>query len=67
MKNEIQRTNELAAYLEGFARSMRPHNEHEEPILQAAKLLRKLGNGLHMCGQGYIGCHGGEQCSSDHK
>ena len=51
---------ELAAYVEGYADAT-----NNKKLKLAADWLQKLSN--HMCGEGFIGCHGGPNCQSDHK
>lgn len=58
--NCISEVDDLAAYLEGFANANR-----DEKLYRASQWLRKLR--WNVCGAGFIGCHGGEKCTSDHK
>lgn len=58
--NATQETHDLALYVEGFAKGAQ-----DEKLAKAAKWLDKLSR--QVCGQGYIGCRGGERCTSDHK
>jgi len=56
----VEEVQTLATYVAGFA-----EGRDDEKLKEAAKWLDKLSD--HVCGQGYIGCVGGPQCSSDHK
>ena len=58
--NAVDEVKELAIYLEGFA-----SGREDSKLECAAEWLRKLTH--HVCGEGYIGCEGGRECSSDHK
>jgi hypothetical protein len=67
--NPKQELRELAINLEGMADGIELTGQRGTPI---ALRLRKSGEWLHrlsgnICGQGYIGCNGGEKCGSDHK
>jgi len=59
-KNAVDELEELSNYVAGFAAG-----RDDESLEKASKWLRKLKG--HICGQGYIGCNGGRNCSSDHK
>lgn len=80
--NHGQEIKELSIYLEGLADAMATQPgavcapQHGSPfsgfkvtpasrILRASQWLDKLSR--NVCGQGYVGCMGGEKCSSDHK
>lgn len=56
---------ELSFYLQGLADSSSGNPTKEARLKNAAKYLATCS--LHVCGQGFFGCHGGENCSSDHK
>lgn len=58
--NQVAEVRALAIYLEGAATG----SGNNKLLLAAAWLYELSGE---MCGQGYIGCEGGEQCESDHK
>lgn len=53
----------LAEFLRGFAAASK--GDGCQKLDKAADWLEKLSR--YICGQGYIGCHGGTNCSSDHK
>lgn len=57
----------LGYYLEGMAAAARMADTQDtaERLSCAGKFLIDLAD--HRCGQGYIGCNGGEKCGSDHK
>jgi hypothetical protein len=59
-KNAVHETHELAVYVAGYAAG-----KCDEKLEEAAEWLEKLSE--HVCAQGYIGCDGGETCTSDHK
>jgi hypothetical protein len=61
-KNEIQKVRYLAGYVKGCAKTTK-----DIDLEEAAKFLENLGDGYSMCGAGFIGCDGGEDCDSDHK
>jgi hypothetical protein len=67
MINATEETKKLAEFLEPFAIGVRLSGEKElgEKLSRAAYWLNKLSRDV--CGKGYIGCGGGEKCSSDHK
>lgn len=66
MKNEIDKVNELSIYIRAAGDCQEYNNpKFSEKLIEAASWLDELVD--HMCGQGYIGCHGGTDCSSDHK
>lgn len=50
----------LANYVAGYADAT-----NNDSLQQAADWLDKLSR--QICAQGYIGCYGGEKCTSDHK
>ena len=50
----------LANYLAGYADA-----QQNEKMSRAAEWLNNLSN--HICVGGFIGCRGGEKCTSDHK
>ena len=58
--NATDETKELSVYLSGMADAT-----DNERLERAADWLERLSD--HVCGQGYIGCDGGRECSSDHK
>ena len=58
--NSVDEVKELATYLHGMADA-----SDNQRLCTAAEWLEKLSR--YVCGQGYIGCHGGRECSSDHK
>lgn len=58
--NSVDEVKDLATYLQGMADAT-----DNQRICLAAEWLDKLSR--QVCGQGYIGCHGGRECSSDHK
>lgn len=60
INNAVQEVRELAIYVAGYAAG-----KDDEKLAEAAEWLDKLTH--HVCSQGYIGCHGGEECTSDHK
>lgn len=60
MKTEKEKVEELASYLKGFADSIQ-----NEQIAESSKWLKKLARNI--CGQGFVGCNGGNECGSDHK
>ena len=61
--NCLEELKVLAAYLEGYSDAMQKPGA--EKIQQAARWLRKLEKNI--CGAGYIGCHGGDKCTTEHK
>jgi DUF1680 family protein len=50
----------LSAYLQGMADA-----QQNKELARASEWLCKISR--NMCGKGFIGCHGGEKCDSDHK
>ena len=68
-ENAVQKLRTYAAQLEAIGQWQADQAGHASPtatlLLESAKWLRKTA--LHTCGQGYIGCCGGEGCASDHK
>jgi hypothetical protein len=58
--NAVRETRELAVYLAGLAQG-----SQDPSIKRAADWLDKLSR--QICAQGYVGCRGGERCTSDHK
>lgn len=58
--DKVSEVIKLAAYVQGMADA-----QHNEQLAKAAQWLEDLSH--QMCGQGYIGCTGGRECSSDHK
>lgn len=58
--NKVDQVKELSVYLAGFAAG-----QEDDRLSEASDWLDKLS--CYMCGQGYIGCEGGRECSSDHK
>ena len=64
MKNVIGELIELAAFLRGC--SHMAHNpDAAEDFSKASVWLGRLAK--NVCGQGYFGCNGGENCQSSHK
>lgn len=59
-KTKVEEVEELATYVKGFAAG-----RQDTKLEKAADWLDKLS--YNMCGQGYVGCRGGRECSSDHK
>lgn len=59
-ENAVDETKELAAYLAGYAAAIQ-----SSKMAKAAEWLEKLSR--NVCGQGYVRCSGGHDCSSDHK
>ncbi len=51
---------DLANYIKGMADALQ-----NAKLSEASEWLRKLSDNI--CGQGYIGCHGGKECDSNHK
>lgn len=51
---------ELANYLKGFADA-----SGNVQIKEASKYLEQLSG--HICAGGFIGCQGGDKCTSSHK
>lgn len=58
--NSVNEVRELAVYLQGMA-----DISDNEKLELAAEWMSKLSD--HVCAHGYIGCEGGETCTSDHK
>lgn len=59
-QSPIEEIARLSIYLKGMA-----DISGNEDLELAAKWLEDLSR--HICAQGYIGCTGGETCTSDHK
>lgn len=67
MKNEIEKLESLADFLDGMAAVFRDRNSNDK-LEESAKAIRKLSRNI--CSQGYVGCDGmptRENCTSDHK
>jgi hypothetical protein len=55
-----------ASMLRGAAMAAKTNNpDFAELLAESADMLQNAGE--HICAQGYFGCHGGAQCTSDHK
>jgi hypothetical protein len=54
----------LANFLAGMS-AAEDCPEAKTKLAEASKWIGKLAD--HVCRQGYIGCHGGRDCTSDHK
>lgn len=68
-QNSIRQLNRIADQLQAIANWQMDHAGQETGT---AKLLMESANWhreclRHICGQGYFGCRGGENCDSDHK
>lgn len=59
-ENPIQEIKELSEYVRGYSDA-----KDNSKLKEASKWLENLSRNI--CGAGYIGCHGGPDCSSDHK
>lgn len=59
-ENAVTEVRELSVYLKGMADA-----RENEKLEAAAKWMEELSR--HICAQGYIGCKGGIECTSDHK
>lgn len=55
-----QQFHAMAQYLQGMADALTNEN-----LATAASMLKDAAE--HICAQGYYGCRGGKQCTSDHK
>jgi hypothetical protein len=60
MENDIQKVKRLADYLKGYADAV-----NNKDMADASVWLIKTSRNI--CGQGFFGCEGGEDCDSDHK
>ena len=67
MKRKTDEVQEFADFLKGYVAGLSHIASEGElrPLRDIEKWLRKLRN--NMCGQGFIGCRGGDDCSSSHK
>ncbi len=67
--NAIEELKQLAAELTAIAEWQQDQAAGQtrsgQRLLLAAKWLNKLSR--HTCSQGYVGCSGGNNCTSDHK
>jgi hypothetical protein len=55
-------------WLQGFQTGIASTTNNIEAVNKLNQIQHDLVKTYHnMCGQGYIGCHGGEGCASDHK
>mgnify|MGYP001559832846 CR=1 FL=1 len=65
--SEIDALAELEFHAKGAAHAMRATGNEgfADKLEKMAEWMRKLKHNI--CGQGYIGCTGGEDCTSDHK
>lgn len=65
-ESKRQKMEGLAIYLRGASEAL---NETNEPfsckLTEASAFLEEAA--MHTCSQGYIGCRGGDKCTSDHK
>lgn len=55
----------LVAKLDKMADSFWVSSETRRDLQDAAKWLTQIS--WNVCGQGYVGCRGGDKCDSDHK
>lgn len=62
--NSTEEVKELATFVEGMSAGTSFPNTKQK-LERVAHWLSKLSS--HVCAQGYIGCHGGKTCTSDHK
>lgn len=62
-ENAIQEPQDLAFYLAGMADAS--SDEKARRLDRAASWLQRVSR--EVCGQGYFDCHGGANCTSDHK
>jgi len=64
--NTIDEVKSIINWLDGFSTA---YSVHEDTnlfmIRRAMQYLEKLNR--HICGQGFIGCKGGRDCTSSHK
>jgi hypothetical protein len=67
MKTPSREIQELSIYLEGMADvfTSQAHTQQATRLHECSKWLSKLSKNI--CSQGYVGCYGGEKCTSDHK
>jgi hypothetical protein len=69
INSKIKEVEMLATKLEAIADWQRDSAQGEtatsKALRESSKWLKKLSH--DMCGQGFIGCEGGEDCDSDHK
>ena len=67
MTTESEKLKDCRIYLQGYAAAIAQHQPGvNEKIRRAAEWLQRLER-HGVCGQGYIGCNGGPECSSSHK
>jgi hypothetical protein len=66
MKTAQQEYRDNALLLEGAAHGLEVSNPKFASLLKDAADKLKWASKF-MCGQGFFGCRGGEQCGSDHK
>ena len=65
-RNKIAETRDLSIFLEGYSLAFLSENPDLAKNLRlTASWLKKISQ--NMCGKGYIGCNGGENCESSHK
>ncbi len=55
-----EEVSDLGMYLTGYAAAMNSNR-----LCRCAEFLLEASE--HICAQGYIGCDGGKECTSDHK
>ena len=65
--SKAEKIKELSDFLDGVSVTTKMHQDFDgaEKFSQAASWLRCLSR--NVCGQGVVGCRGGEDCTSSHK
>lgn len=64
MHNDVEEVISLMNFVAGMA-SIVPSQTAKEKLRKVEHWLYKLSH--NMCGDGYIGCPGGQHCRADHK